>query len=196
MEQVSRAWLSKIDHKIDPTGWVFGVMSTQANIFKCMIVYSSQDNMHRDHWTPDGTGHVRRRPFPGGRKHKTATGRRERRVEQGCHFQSSKRPLLLSLRRRCQRSIFLSLFFRHSYQCFRHSPWAWMPSWQPPARRHTWQLARLSMLAKHANAQTHRWNRWICPCRNPTQKCPEFSWPAHRAWSHNRTPGNKNSVAH
>ena len=39
-----------------------------------------------------------------------------------------------SLRRTCQRSIFLSLFLRHSYQCFRHSPFAWIPSWQPPTR--------------------------------------------------------------
>lgn len=40
--------------------------------------------------------------------------------------------IVLSLRRTCQRSIFLSLFLRHSYQCFRHSPLAWIPSWHPP----------------------------------------------------------------
>ena len=37
------------------------------------------------------------------------------------------------LRSTCQRSIRWSLFFRHSYQCFKHSPLAEMPSWHPPA---------------------------------------------------------------
>lgn len=35
----------------------------------------------------------------------------------------------------CQRSIFLSLFFRHSYQCFKRSPLAVIPSWHPPGKR-------------------------------------------------------------
>ncbi len=39
--------------------------------------------------------------------------------------------------RTCHRSIFLSLFLRHSYQCFRHSPLAVIPSWHPPVwKRH------------------------------------------------------------
>lgn len=50
-----------------------------------------------------------------------------------CRYASySSNWTVLSLSRTCQRSIFLSLFLRQSYQCFRHSPLAWIPSWHPP----------------------------------------------------------------
>lgn len=57
----------------------------------------------------------------------------------------------LSLRRTCQRSIFLSLFLRHSYQCFRHSPLAWMPNWHPPGGRDK-QLQLAGPRARPSNA--------------------------------------------